>query len=108
MGVLNLRPATVQSPNDLMTLRNGDKLVGRVGSATAEEITFMIGETPTQTPHDQIEKIEWGGVTDTLRPLRGRQGPTCWEDHLTIQLRRRGACAFQQPHWRHNPEDLSF
>ena len=54
-----------------MTLRNGDKLVGRVGSATAEEITFMIGETPTQTPHDQIEKIEWGVTDFPLRPLRG-------------------------------------
>ena len=80
----------VQSPNDLMTLRNGDKLVGRVGSATAEEITFMIGETPTQTPHNQIEKIEWGGVTDTLRPLRGGEARAhlLGGDHLTIQLRR--------------------
>jgi hypothetical protein len=80
----------VQSKTDLLTLRNGDKLVGRVSQATQSAVEFMIGETATQTPWERVEKIEWGGVRDTLRPLKQGEARAhlLGGDLLTINLQR--------------------
>jgi hypothetical protein len=50
----------------------------------------MIGETATQTPWERVEKIEWGGVSDTLRPLKQGEARAhlLGGDQLTINLQR--------------------
>lgn len=59
-----------QAKLDLLTNRTGDKLVGTVVSSLDERIQFKIGETITEIPFDQIEKIEIGGLPDAIRPVR--------------------------------------
>ena len=59
-----------QATLDLLTRRNGDKLVGAVVGSLDDMVTFKIGETITEIQFDQIEKIEIGGLPDANRPLR--------------------------------------
>ncbi len=58
-----------QATLDLLTRRNGDKLVGTVVDSMDDQLRFKIGETITQIKFDQIEKIEIGGLPDANRPL---------------------------------------
>ncbi len=60
-----------QATLDLLTRRNGDKLVGTVVGSIENKIQFKIGETITEISFDQIEKIEMGGLPNANRPVRG-------------------------------------
>lgn len=59
-----------QSTQDLLTLRNGDKLVGKLVGASADTLQYQLGETVTDIALDEVEKIEMGGIQDAVRPLR--------------------------------------
>ena len=58
-----------QATLDLLTRRNGDKLVGSVVGSMEDRIQFKIGETITEISFDQIEKIEIGGLPNANRPV---------------------------------------
>lgn len=59
-----------QATLDLLTRRNGDKLVGTVVGSIENKIQFKIGETITEISFDQIEKIEMRGLPNANRPVR--------------------------------------
>ena len=59
-----------QSTQDLLTLRNGDKLVGKLVESSADTLQYQLGETVTDIALDEVEKIEMGGIQDAVRPLR--------------------------------------
>jgi hypothetical protein len=59
-----------QATLDLLTRRNGDKLVGIVVGSLENKIQFKIGETITEIQFNQIEKIEIGGLPDATHPVR--------------------------------------
>ncbi|MDG1891989.1 MAG: hypothetical protein P8L18_11825 [Verrucomicrobiota bacterium] len=59
-----------QATKDLLTMRNGDKLVGMLTGSVEEKIQFKIGETTTEIAFDKVEKVELGGVPEALNPLR--------------------------------------
>jgi hypothetical protein len=59
-----------QATQDLLTLRNGDKLVGNLVEASVDSLQFKMGETITAIGLEEVEKIEIGGIQDTVRPVR--------------------------------------
>lgn len=59
-----------QATQDLLTLRNGDKLVGNLVEASTDAMQFQMGETVSEIKLDEVEKIEIGGIQDAVRPVR--------------------------------------